>query len=120
MTVVPAVLAVLVLGGCGSGTEADPGAGSSSNPTVTTPSPSNQPNPCLGEGGMATPPDSSPGTEGYLGLTQPEAKRYAAKRDQTIRVAGRDGECFALTMDYRDDRVNLYLKDGIVVAAAIG
>jgi hypothetical protein len=69
---------------------------------------------------MATPPNSSPGTEGYLGLTQREAKKYATEQDQTIRIAGRDGECYALTMDYRDNRVNLYLEDDLVVAATIG
>ena len=69
---------------------------------------------------MATPPNSSPGTEGYLGLTLRAAKRFATEQDQTIRVAGRDGECYALTMDYRENRVNLYLEDDLVVAATIG
>jgi hypothetical protein len=70
--------------------------------------------------GTPTPPNSGPDTEGYIGLTQAEAKQYAAENDQTIRVAGRDGKCFPLTMDYRTDRVNLYLEDGVVIAAMIG
>ena len=69
---------------------------------------------------MATPPNSSPGTEEYLGLSLREAKIFAAEQDQTVRVAGRDGECYALTMDYRDNRVNVYLEDDLVVAATIG
>jgi hypothetical protein len=67
-----------------------------------------------------TPPDSSPGAAGYIGLSESDAEALAADKDQTVRIAGRDGECFALTMDYRSDRVNLYLEDGAVVAATIG
>ncbi len=120
----PVVLAVLLtVSGCGS--ESDPAADEPTPPTTgATPDqsqPSNQPNPCLGDPvGKQTPPNSAPQTDGYLGLTQPEAKQYATEQDQTIRIAGRDGECFALTMDYRDNRVNLYLEDGVVVAATIG
>ncbi|MEO8106550.1 MAG: hypothetical protein ABI720_04455 [Actinomycetes bacterium] len=66
------------------------------------------------------PPDSSPKTEGYLGLTADEAKAYAREHGQQVRLAGRDGECFALTMDYRPDRVNIYLEGDNVVAATIG
>jgi hypothetical protein len=120
---VGAALTLLVLGGCGTESgdpTADPGGASSTPPPVSSPTPSNQPNPCLGEGGMATPPNSSPGTEGYLGLSLRVAKILATEQDQTVRVAGRDGECYALTMDYRDNRVNVYLEDDLVVAATIG
>ena len=44
----------------------------------------------------------------------------AQTEGQTVRIAGRDGECFALTMDYQDTRVDIYLQDGEVVAATIG
>jgi hypothetical protein len=114
---------LLTLSGCGTNTE--PAAGdptpSTSAATPAQSEPSNQPNPCIGDPvGKQTPPNSGPETDGYLGLSTPEAKQYAAEQNQTIRIAGRDGECFALTMDYRDNRVNIYLENGVVVAAAIG
>ena len=59
-------------------------------------------------------------TEEYLGLSEQEAEALAQDQDHTIRVAARDGECFALTMDYREDRVNIYLEDDSVVAATQG
>ena len=76
--------------------------------------------PCLAEGGASRPSDASPETDSYHGLTQGEAKRYASEHDQTTRVAGRDGQCYPLTMDYRANRVNIYLENGVVVAAQVG
>jgi hypothetical protein len=116
---------LLIASGCGSDIEptADEPTPSAS-PSEATPAqskPSNQPNPCIGDPvGTEKPPNSGPETDGYLGLSEQEAKKYAAEQSQTIRIAGRDGECFALTMDYRDDRVNVYLEDDEVVAATIG
>ncbi len=114
---------LLIVSGCGSDTE--PAAGeptpSASEATPAQSKPSNQPNPCIGDPvGKQAPPNSGPETDGYLGLSEPEAEKYASEQGQTIRIAGRDGECFALTMDYRDNRVNLYLEDDVVVAAMIG
>lgn len=54
----------------------------------------------------------------YLGLTEEEAADLAVEQGLTMREVGRDGECFAITMDLRDDRVNIELIDGIVVGAA--
>ena len=119
-----AAFAVLLLvSGCGSDTQpaADEPTPSSSESRPDQSQQSNQPNPCLGDPvGTEKPPNSGPETDGYLGLSEPEAKKYASEQGQTIRIAGRDGECFALTMDYRQDRVNLYLQDDEVVAATIG
>jgi hypothetical protein len=118
--VLATLLSLMVLTACGATPEptATPGG---SGPIQTQPKPSGQPAACLGDqGSIQTPPNSGPDTDGYIGLTQPEAKRYAAENDQTIRVAGRDGKCFPLTMDYRDNRVNLYLEDDVVIAATIG
>ncbi len=118
-----AIAVLLIVSGCGSGTEpaADEPTPSASKATPAQSKPSNQPNPCIGDPvGTEKPPNSGPETDGYLGLSEQEAKKYAAEQSQTIRIAGRDGECFALTMDYRDNRVNLYLEDDEVVAAMIG
>lgn len=116
-------LAVMVLvTGCGSADEptaATPTPSASGPPQ--TPKPSSQPANCLGDPvGIQTPPNSGPRIDGYLGLSEKEAKQYAAENNQTIRVAGRDGKCFALTMDYRPNRVNIYLETDVVVTATIG
>lgn len=114
-------LLVLVLGAClvvGACADDDPDAAGApaASPTGTQPSG----NPCLGEGRPAEPPDAGPDTDQYLGLTEQEAIRLAKDDGFTVRIAGRDGECFALTMDYRTDRVNVYLQDDTVTAATIG
>jgi len=37
-----------------------------------------------------------------------------------VRIAARDGETFPLTMDYREDRVNLTIVDAVVTEVLIG
>lgn len=54
----------------------------------------------------------------YIGLTEEEAIDLAAEQNLVLREAGRDGECPALTMDLRTDRINVEFVDGIVVGAA--
>ncbi|KVP39621.1 hypothetical protein [Burkholderia ubonensis] len=44
----------------------------------------------------------------------------AKERKLTVRVVSRDKERFPVTMDYRQDRVNLHLKDGKIVKALCG
>ncbi|MCZ3387767.1 MAG: hypothetical protein LH645_01300 [Actinomycetia bacterium] len=106
----------LLVGSCGSSN--DPAA---STPTPNAPDSSpDHSNLCLPDGGSGTPPNSGPETDGYLDLSEKEAKQYAAENNQTIRIAGRDGECFPLTMDYRANRVNLYLQNAVVGIATIG
>jgi hypothetical protein len=105
----------LAVGACGDN-EPDAVAAPTASPTDPEPSGS----PCLGGGDPAEPSDAGPDTDQYLGLTEQEAKDLAKDNAFTVRVAGRDGECYALTMDYRTDRVNVYLEDGTVTAATIG
>ena len=109
----------LLLAGCSTDT---------SPSSAPTPSPSGSPSPsssaqtsspCL-SGGTAEVPDSAPDTTVYLGLTEQEAKALAQDNGFITRVAARDDECLVLTMDYRSNRVNLYLVDGQVAAATIG
>lgn len=112
-------MVMLGMSACAESSETadDTPAASQTTPAGPTPDATS---PCLGTSDTATPPNSGPETEGYLGLTEQEAKAYAKEQGQTIRVAGRDDECYALTMDYRDNRVNIYLVDDVVVAATIG
>lgn len=67
---------------------------------------------CMPEG-----PDT-PAPE-YVGLTEEEATELADEQELTLREVGRDGECNAITMDLRDDRINVEYVNGIVVAAAV-
>ncbi|MEY3383667.1 MAG: hypothetical protein RLZZ212_254 [Actinomycetota bacterium] len=53
-----------------------------------------------------------------VGMTEQAAIEYLEKASLTVRIASEDGESFALTEDYRDDRVNLDVLVGIVVGAS--
>ena len=53
-----------------------------------------------------------------VGMTEQAAIEYLEKASLTVRIASEDGEPFALTEDYRDDRVNLDVLVGIVVGAS--
>ena len=121
-------LTLMLLTACGATDDQPTTAGSPPAPSPTSDvsddsdNSDNSSNPCL-DSAEQTPDD--PGsddemTEQYLGLTKQAAEALATEQDHTIRVAGRDGKCFALTMDYRDDRVNIYLEDDTVVAATRG
>jgi hypothetical protein len=55
-----------------------------------------------------------------LGMSEAEATKMAEARGLTVRVGNRDGEDFALTMDYRSDRVTLTVVAGIVTAVTPG
>lgn len=53
-----------------------------------------------------------------VGMTKQAAIDYLENASLTVRIASEDGESFALTEDYRDDRVNLDILVGIVVGAS--
>lgn len=55
-----------------------------------------------------------------VGLTEDEALATATERGWQLRVAQRDDENFMLSADYRQDRVNIVVKDGIVTSVEIG
>ena len=52
-----------------------------------------------------------------VGMTQEVAVNFLESEGRTVRIASEDGDYFALTEDYRDDRVNLDLLVGLVVGA---
>jgi hypothetical protein len=66
---------------------------------------------CIPEGTETPAPE-------YLGLDEEEAAELAEEQGLELREVGRDGECLAITMDLRDDRINVEYVDGIVVGAA--
>ena len=51
-----------------------------------------------------------------VGLTEAEAHDAAAEHGWTVRVARLDGEDQPLTMDFREDRVNVEITDGTVTS----
>ena len=53
-----------------------------------------------------------------VGMTEQAAVDFLESEGRTVRIASDDGEYFALTEDYRDDRVNLDLLVGLVVGAS--
>ncbi|MGH3443225.1 MAG: hypothetical protein ACRDUY_14535 [Nitriliruptorales bacterium] len=55
-----------------------------------------------------------------VGLTEAEATDRILAAGAEPRVVSRDGEDYAVTDDYRTDRINLRIEDGIVVHADVG
>ena len=55
-----------------------------------------------------------------IGMPATEAQQCAEDAGLTWRVYEEDGEQFALTMDYRADRVNVKIDDGIITDAYSG
>ena len=55
-----------------------------------------------------------------LGLPESEATKVAMANGWQVRIAARDGEFFMLTQDYVENRVNLSVKRGKVIAITVG
>lgn len=66
---------------------------------------------CMPEGTETPAPE-------YLGFDEEEAAELAEEQGLELREVGRDGECLAITMDLREDRINVEYVDGVVVGAA--
>lgn len=75
-------------------------------------------------GGEAPPTPSQPlddnTAQQLLGLPETEATKVAMANGWIVRIAARDGEFFMLTEDYRENRVNLSVKNGTVIAITVG
>jgi hypothetical protein len=55
-----------------------------------------------------------------LGLPEAEATRVAMANGWQVRIAARNAEFFMLTQDYSENRVNLSVQKGIVIAITVG
>ncbi len=87
-------------------------------PETTSPPETTAPDGTTAEGSV---PDSSLPTlesaaDVLVGLTEAEAHDAAAEHGWTVRVARLDGEDQPLTMDFREDRVNVEITDGTVTS----
>ena len=55
-----------------------------------------------------------------IGVSERAAQLCADVNKWSYRVASRDGEEFALTMDYRNNRINLRIEEGFVTDVTVG
>jgi hypothetical protein len=55
-----------------------------------------------------------------VGLLEADAEKCAADLGWAYRVGSRDGENFALTADYSEQRVTVTITLGVVTAIAVG
>ncbi len=62
--------------------------------------------------------DPSYDADEYLELSLQEARARAEANGLEVRVLGKDGDCEGRTDDARRDRVNFYVEDQSVAAAA--
>lgn len=81
---------------------------------------------CASNGAAPEPPaepacisDTFPSEPDFVGLDLTAAEELASQRGLQVREVGRDGECFVVTEDLRQDRINLEFTGDKVIAAAI-
>jgi hypothetical protein len=94
-------------------------------PEVPAPAPEPLPAPDTGATGTDADPEEpaavdQQAAERLVGLTEEEATKLAESNGWAVRVVSRDGESFPITMDYRTDRVNLTVENGVVTAVSVG
>ena len=105
-------LAVLVLAGCGAAAEESEESGESESESATAECPQ---------------PDAADATaitqeraDMLIGFTESDAESCATSLEWEFRVGERDGEGFALTADYRQQRVTVSVTNDLVTAVAVG
>ena len=107
-------LTILVLAACGANTEENPGL-------------------YVGPPDSKTPPANCPQTDPadltaitqeradmLIGLSESDAESCALSLGWAFRVGERDGQSFALTADYSQQRVTVSVTNDIVTAVAVG
>ena len=55
-----------------------------------------------------------PHINAIVGMTEKDAVAHLAKLKKIMRVINRDGEALMVTMDINPNRVNVWVKNGIV------
>lgn len=74
--------------------------------------------------GPAEDADNPEASEEYLnsynGMSENDAVIRAEADNYTVRIIGRDGELFPVTMDYSTSRINFVIEKGVVTQASIG
>ena len=107
LALVASVLAVFVLAGCGAGADEK-----SDNGSATTECP------------QSDKADLTAITQEranmLIGFTESDAEACATGLGWAFRVGERDGESFALTADYSQQRVTVSVTNDLVTAVAVG
>lgn len=57
--------------------------------------------------------------EGFVGLTETQARALARSRNVPFRVVHRNGNDLAVTFDFRRGRVNAEVRENVVVAYSV-
>jgi len=60
------------------------------------------------------------GHQDYLGLNKTEATAKATANNLVWRVIKEDGRSFPATMDYRPERLNFIVENGVIVKVTTG
>lgn len=104
-----AIVGVLAMAGCG--TDDDRPAADVDRPANPVYCPSE-------DGGTARAPEKPDALDAreILGQSLGDAETTAKDNDCTVRVVVEDGEERPQTMDLRTDRINVEVRDGVVVA----
>ena len=105
-------LAVLVLAGCGANAEDSEESAESDSESATAECP--QPD------AADTTAITQERADMLIGFTESDAESCAASLGWEFRVGERDGEGFALTADYRQQRVTVSVTNDLVTAVAVG
>lgn len=63
---------------------------------------------------------SSAEAASLVGMTEAAALREVQARGWRVRVVGRDGELYAVTMDYSAGRLNFTITNGVITACTVG
>jgi len=64
--------------------------------------------------------DGVPKPESFVGLKLEEAEARAKEADLPFRVVRKDGEDFPVTRDYRPERLNFTVENGVVTKVTNG
>jgi hypothetical protein len=98
------VFTVVVLAGCGSG-ERDSGAGATECPQVDA---------------ADLTAITQERADMLIGFTESDAEACATSLGWAFRVGERDGESFAVTADYSQQRVTVSVTNDLVTAVVVG
>ena len=104
---VASVVAVFVLAGCGAGVgESGSGGGTTAE--------------CPQVDQVDATAITQERAEMLIGFTESDAESCAASLGWAFRVGERDGEGFALTADYSQQRVTVSVTNDLVIAVVVG
>ncbi len=104
LAVVASVALIFLLSGCGN-SESDSGAGAVECPQADT---------------ADFTAITQERADMLIGFTESDAESCALSLGWVFRVGERDGEGFALTADYSQQRVTVSVTDDLVTAVAVG